>query len=445
MGQLRFDRRHVLRALAVLGGGSLLELACRSSTDVSRPAPVVTPELPRPRHLVLFFMRGGMDAVLTTAPKRSNEVDEQVDVPYQASEIFTVNGKQYGPQLRPLERHLGDVAIVNGVYAGSLQHAYGAAQLLRMKQRVTFDVPSIGEVIGGHFHRHPLTSVALGKVEPTPGTHPPGLLSCTVKKFSANERDLCDEMTDMSREELGLAAEGLERLSTTPDGGPEVRASARDVAALFRRLESGTVPKPTFETWLPEIPVEQRNIFDMPRNEFIQRDVQRALWFLENELATCVTVQPRNLDWDSHTGNIKQQAQMNGAFFSVLARFLDELKVRRNAHGTLASQTVVVMASEMGRLPKLNDQRGKDHFLEMPMLVIGPRVNSHDEHGGGAIYGSLGRRLEAQPLDRMTGRASATGSIPTLSDVGATLLAAFGINPRQYGHTGRPLGFLMNV
>lgn len=442
-------RRHVLGGLAGLAALGWLT-GCRSNAvkadPARRPSTALGPS-PRPRHMVLFFLRGGIDSILTTCPRQASEVDEHVDLPYSASEIFSVNGKSYGPHLRPLERHLGDMAIINGVYGGSVQHDYGAIQLLRMQTRTRADVPTIGEVIGRHLGLHPLATVAMGQGPQAAATgvglHPPGELSCTS---GGADRNLCDDVIDMTPEQLQLAAEGLESLAASPGVGADVDRNARGVAMFMRRLAAG-VPKPRQEVWMPEVPmaVRAKHPLGMPMNTPSQHDCQRALWLMENELATCMTIHPRGVDWDTHVNNFTAQGTHSGAFFPVLARFLDELKVRKNAHGTLASQTLVVVTSELGRLPRLNDQEGKDHFPEFPSMLIGPRIKAHDADGPGAVTGQLGRRMEALPIDMKTGKASATGFRPTLNDLGASVLALFGIEPRAYGYRGTPLDFLVEV
>jgi hypothetical protein len=439
-------RRQLIQTLGALGLASAVRVStgCRPSQEGPRP-PVAHQPVTRPRHLVTFFIRGGIDAILTTSPRKQSEVDDKVDVPYPASEMFTVAGRQFGPHLRGLERHLGDVAIVNGVYGASVQHDYAGTQLLRLKTRVTYEVPTIGEVIGGQLAQHPVTAIALGRVD-IPAEHPPGLLSCVAGGYHqrATGHDLCDDITDLSPDQLALAADGLEQLAASPQADPGTTRSSRSIAQLMRRLAAG-VPGPRMEAWIPELPPEERNAFEYPENGSVQRDCQRALWMLENELATSLTIQPDRIDWDSHTENFKWQTRMSGAFFPVLARFLDELKLRRNSHGTLASQTLVIVTSELGRLPRLNGQQGKDHLPEFPMMFFGPGIRTRDPDGGPLVAGHLGRRMEATPIDRITGRPSATGAVPSLDDIGATVLAAFGIAPRNFGYTGQPLDFLLEA
>jgi hypothetical protein len=51
--------------------------------------------------------------------------------------------------------------------------------------------------------------------------------------------------------------------------------------------------------------------------------------------------------------------------------------------------------------------------------------------------------MEAAPLDLSTGVASATGAIPSITDVGVTLLEHFGLAARPLGYRGNKLEFLV--
>ena len=436
---MRLHRRQFMHALTTLW-------ATRFVGGCGRTAQSPTGAHNGLRHFVFFHARGGVDSILTTAPKMPNEVDEHVDLPYSPSDIVSVAGKPYGPHLRGLEKHLSDVAILNGVYTGSVQHDFGGIQINRMKQRTTPGAPTIGEVIGSHLanlNRTPLTSIALGTTDSEVG-YPPGLLQCTLPELDPKVNDLCDDMFNMTPDQLQTVANGLDELALSSEVDPTITRSSRSIAALMRKLVG--VPKAKEEEWLPEIPPSEISATTQrPRRAPIIRDCQRALWMLENELTTSVTILPRLLQWDTHTFNLDLQRKMSEAFFPVLARFLDELAIRRNSRGTLASQTLVVVASELGRSPRLNDRKGKDHLPEIPMLFWGPGVKTGDEVGPGARFGAVGRRMESLPINQTTGRESASGARPTLNDVGTTVLAAFRIEPRSYGYHGLPLPFLMEV
>jgi hypothetical protein len=100
----------------------------------------------------------------------------------------------------------------------------------------------------------------------------------------------------------------------------------------------------------------------------LQQDLQRALWAIENDLVVCcqVSVDRYGQPWDSHWDNHRVQASTSRSTIPLIAQFLRELGERRNAHGVLADQTLVVLGSELGRFPRLNGAQGKDHWPEAP-------------------------------------------------------------------------------
>ena len=143
----------------------------------------------------------------------------------------------------------------------------------------------------------------------------------------------------------------------------------------------------------------------------------------------------QSMEWDSHFRNADWQAKNSLVFFPLLAKFFDELHRRRNAHGTLADNTVVLVMSELGRYPYLNGDNGKDHFPETPAMLFGRLFTA-------CVFGATGLELEALPVDLATGRRHANGHHMTLDDLGATLLSAFELDPLRFGYTGRDLAFL---
>ncbi len=451
-GPLMYARRRVrpvsISRRKILSGflAAAALASCRGRRPASRAAGPDRPLPPRPRHLVLIAMRGGLDAVLSTSPKRPGEVDASVDVPYAPGDVFEVNGHRYGPHLRPLAPHLGSFAIVNNVHVGTVQHETGEPQLVRLRTRVGTAVPTAADVIGWYREGPPLGAIALGGRLWDASSA--GMLDCTARRIlSGEDRDLCDALLALPPDELHRSAEALDHLAAGAHlaagsgGAPETRRHAGDMAALLRRIAA--VPPFREETWVPETEPGERMFFNAPRIRFIARDLQRTLWLLEHELVACVNVGCRELEWDSHVHNLVWQTRMNAAYFPVLARFLEELHRRRNRHGTLAEQTMIVMGSELGRHPRLNDHGGKDHFPETSLFLAGPNVRTAGRLG--AVYGATGRRMEGLPISPATGMPDRSGYVPTLDDVGATVMAAFGIDPLAHGYTGRHLPFLVDV
>ena len=123
----------------------------------------------------------------------------------------------------------------------------------------------------------------------------------------------------------------------------------------------------------------------------------------------------------------------------ALAYFFGELARRRSrSGGVLADEVGVVISSELGRFPILNDAAGKDHLPELPMVLAGPGIRPGQ-------YGETDGRLLGTPVSPRTGRPgrSRRDFVPTLDDVGASILHWFGLeDTRSFGYDGRQLDFL---
>jgi hypothetical protein len=125
--------------------------------------------------------------------------------------------------------------------------------------------------------------------------------------------------------------------------------------------------------------------------------------------------------WDMHDRYFAIMQDRHGWMFDrALSALLDDLESR----GLLAT-TLVVAVGEFGRTPKINDKAGRDHWNNCySALLAGGGVQ------GGRVVGSSDRRAE-HPVDRPC----------TPADLGATILAALGVNAADLTGLGlTPLG-----
>ncbi len=136
--------------------------------------------------------------------------------------------------------------------------------------------------------------------------------------------------------------------------------------------------------------------------------------------------------WDSHTTNDDKQNVLFGDLFDNLNTLLFLLETYPGEHGgTLLDETTVVVLSEMGRTPFLNNGGGKDHWPFTSVMLIGSGIQ------GGATAGAYDDRwFGAAAEDDLEGPAFECG------DLGATLLALGDIDPGDHT-TGSPIEALM--
>jgi hypothetical protein len=388
----------------------------------------------RPRYYVIMLLGGGFDAIYTTNPKVAADLEPGIDLPYTQDEIVDAGDLQLGPHFAPLARWSKHMAIVNGVKVGVANHETASTQFNRMRTKAKDSMPSLLDVIAGYRDEQPLGCVTMGPM--VYWDYSSGFLGAPEKIVTAraaidpNNRNLFDEIdaTDVADlERLAKIYRQDARRLRVSNASPERLTTAQnldDCAALIQRLP--TIPRFELRQW-SQIPARQN----------LARNLQRILWLFENDLASCVYVRLGFAEWDSHYSNVFRQTEWNAHFATQLDQFLTELAHRRNAHGTLMSNTLVTIGSEIGRFPRINSDQGKDHFPEVSMMFLGSGIR------GGNAFGHTGREMEAQPISRKTGRQVDAGGVSVvLDDVGTTLAHIAGVDAARHGYFGRRLEFL---
>jgi hypothetical protein len=379
----------------------------------------------RPRYYVQICMHGGIDAVLTTAPKVRGDVDPDIDVPYGPEKIVDTGAVQLGPTFAPLAALDVPFAVLNGVQVRTVSHNSGSEQTMRMRTSVTRRMPALLDLIGSVRADQPLGWYALGAARQE---YAPNWFGDT--KLS-KKKSLWEAIDAASPDDLGLMAKLLSENAQTltsvgGDRALRTGANVEQCAALFRRLRE--VPPFHSEQWSTD-----------PVAQVYAQQFQRILWTLQHDLTCGVFLSPAILAWDSHYDNLLKQTRETSSFIPMFVRFVGELERRSNLAGSLMSNTLLVLGSELGRFPRLNAEHGKDHFPEAPLLFLGAGVRSARKKG--ITFGHLGRQMQSLPISLKTG---STGSHPlVLDDVGTTLLHIAGLDPELYGYGGKLLEFLL--
>jgi uncharacterized protein (DUF1501 family) len=237
------------------------------------------------------------------------------------------------------------------------------------------------------------------------------------KHLDAADPDDLRQLATVLEREAGAAGRATAAQRTTA-------THAHDMATFFRRVAAA--PRFAVDAWgHPE-----------EGDYGAATDLQRALWLFENKLARCVTVTLGKQSFDSHYFNTLNQEDATGYLAFVLDKLFGALE-RRSVDGrSLASQTVVMVSSEIGRFPQLNHGQGKDHFPQAPYLFYG------EVFATGVAFGATGRDMAALPVTLATGRPTKGGHVLRVDDIGSTLLALDGIDPELHGYTGARLRFL---
>jgi hypothetical protein len=114
--------------------------------------------------------------------------------------------------------------------------------------------------------------------------------------------------------------------------------------------------------------------------------------------------------------------------FTVLADIGADLEA-----AGLLEETLVVVVSDMARIPFINYDDGKDHWPHTSMLLFGGGLN------GGRVYGGTDDTLESSSVDLATGEVFAKGQQLKYDHVCAGILTACDIDPGEWLPNVEPL------
>jgi uncharacterized protein (DUF1501 family) len=425
-------RRQILSGAGAGLVASLLDPAAKRIAAARTPGT----QAKGPRYWLCIVPAGGMDAIYTTDPRTRNEVASGVDVPYKPAEIIEAGGMRLGPLFGGLKAWAGRLAIVNGIAVNTANHHTGLLQLARLRTSTTRWTPSAFEIIGAHRDGTAVGCLSIGAQyataytpsmfgEPDDGAYGP--VGTTLFKLLDK---LAPEELELAGRVMAEHAASLARSAGRSERDASARAAAEQAGAFLRR--AATLPAFKPEPWLAP-PVSQfEGLLGLSAR------VQRAVWCLEHDLVATATVYTGGA-WDTHTRNAQIQTKLTPYLVAILDRLFGELDRRSNAHGPLSEQTAVLVASELGRFPYLNQAQGKDHFPQTSMLLYGKPFRA-------GKFGDTGKQLEGIAVSASTGRAGGDSPEPLrLDDVGATALLLAGIDPEKYGFTGRRLDFLVEA
>jgi hypothetical protein len=210
---------------------------------------------------------------------------------------------------------------------------------------------------------------------------------------------------------------GLEREFVTqhPGVAPDSHQTAYDRAVRLMHSAAARAFN------LDEEPALLRDAYG--RNQFGQgcllarRLIERGVPFVEVSLGG---VNGQVFGWDTHAQNFDEVKRLSGVLDPAWGTLMDDLRARG-----LLDSTLIVWMGEFGRTPKINPQRGRDHFPNAWSTVL----------VGGGLRGG-----------QVVGKTSPDGNTVidrpvTAADFLATVCLALGIDPLKQNdsNVNRPI------
>jgi len=398
----------------------------------------------RPEFLVVCIAEGGWDPLMSFDPKSPDLAVDGPWVDFAASEYTrTYNDNQF-VQLNDEHRLSvtnffelwGDrTAVVNGLWQGSIVHEPCRIRLLTGTTQAKH--PDFATRFGAWAGAdNPIGSIDFS------GLSYAGALSATTGRVGS--RSQLKALLDPDAAYGPPAGESGRRPLYQPSTADHdrVRGVIEQRAAALRSLRGeGGANDQRLDDLMTSIERQARlrdnaqsfvGGLDLASIPALEDQVPLATNLLHKDLCRAVTLK-HELDWDTHTGNMRQHANYS-SFFRAVNTLLDDLHSKG-----LLDRTLVCVLSEMGRTPRLNAAGGKDHWTHSSQLLIGAGVK------GGHTYGATDALVESMKMDLASGDPTgsaqdsrAAGELLKYDNFAAGILQHLGLDPGEVYPTVTP-------
>ncbi|MDD9935725.1 MAG: DUF1501 domain-containing protein [Myxococcales bacterium] len=405
------SRRQMLKASAAT-------LACASLPGGWAPARAQSSSAAR--KLIVVLNNGGWDPTYALDPKPGSSI---VDTPEGEIRQFgnhAVLTNATRPAVDDFFTRYGDItAVVNGLQVRSFVHTDCIKRILTGSPSET--TPDLGAItafelgrelpvpylaLGGQARGGPLAAITgrtgttnqlAALIDPAAGyPRPGGVLPEIGLVPSDGEQALVREYLDAS----------AARLQATRGARGYNRRRVEDFMSSLQRAEQ-------LRAFARTSSVGERDY-----TQDLQIQIPLAVRALGEGLS-CTTLLQTD-DWDTHDDNSEQDMLHQGLFASLIT-LVESLE-----QAQLLDETMVLVISEMGRTPRLNNDGGKDHWPVTSAMLLGAGV------GGNRTLGGTSDSFDALSVDLATGETASDGNQLQAANFVAGVLEAQGVDPAAY-------------
>ncbi len=362
-------------------------------------------QYPPQRRLVWINMSGGWDILEITDPKPASTSGIDMMYDWGAAQALAGGGAndKIGRWLINTAAMGQDVVVVRGLNMGTTSHMAGAVYMDTgvLSNSGNVNAASIPAIVASE------STATIPIIQLNGGMDPQidrGLLS-PVSVVRAQNLDLYRSMypegTDAVEQKmlvLNYLNSSIARAKAKTGDHDRLKAVASAQSKIQTQVADNVGSK-------LELTNDDRTAFNInaPRtmNNGMRDAFALSLKLLKNNLVTCLNLGVGG--FDTHAGQERSMQPVVESFDFLLARFVAELRAANQLDNTL-----IVLYSDFGRTPKVNNNAGRDHWPVGGALMIGGGIQ------GGRVVGATDDNLRALSINRDTGAAETGGSF-TLS------------------------------
>ena len=333
------------------------------------------------------------------------------------------------PERRPAVAQLFDrwskrLAVVRGVWVGSLSHWMGRSRILTGQddRRATDWITQVGAALmgdrplgivdlSGHARFGDLSAVSLragrrGQL---------GQLLIPERRLPLGDGSPRPTLPRRDDDDVAIDAWLADRAKVDPRRGFG-RAWARSLDARIQARGQA-------EALLAEVPAWSATLSG---DSGLSGQVDLAVALLDNQICRAVLLDSGH-SWDTHADHGRQHGWYQ-SLFAALGQLLSGLY-----DSGLLDETLVVVVSEMGRTGARNSEDGTEHWPYTSVLLAGADID------GPGLIGATDEALVGRPVDLVRGTLASSGGALRYDHLVAGIVAAVGVDPAWVVPNAAPL------
>lgn len=324
------------------------------------------------KRLIYLFMNGGMSQLETLDPKPGHK-----NMGPTKTINTNVDGLQFAHHFKNLSQHADKMAVIRSLYTtagvhfngdylmhtsydarNTIRHPGMGAWALRLKGTLNPNLP--GSVfIGSNSRIHGGGGFFEPEFEPLVINDPESGLQFSQRRPDMNEKLFNDGLQLMNE---------LDRKFTKKYNHKNVRAHSEMYEQATRLMSSKDLE--AFD--LKKEPKEKLTAYG---DSYFGRGCLLARRLIERDVRA---VEVNHGGWDTHIDNFVYQPERAAELDMALSALLTDLEERK-----LLDETLIVLTTEFGRTPQINQNFGRDHYPQaFSVALMGGGIK------GGTVYGA---------------------------------------------------------
>jgi len=401
------NRREFLAGIATAAlGVSIMPGAMDAATTGGG---YVKPKNPKAKNVIFVYMNGGMSHIDTFDPKTNSEV-KGISSPIKTN----ADGVQISSLLPNLAKQADKLAIIRTMAQKTGAHDQGKYVMhTGYSMRPGTSHPHMGswaQYFLGRRNKTMPDSVLVNSGNPGPGFFPPDHAPFPIGDAAKGIKDLLPKINPKTFNHRVQLAQKFSRVFEQYFPHDDVRAYAQFYDETVKFFDDKTVAA-----------------FDINRESKAARALYGTSKFSNGLLLARRLIEHKvryvevsHGSWDGMHNGMAAGEQRAGEVDAPLAALFQDLQQRG-----LLKETMVVITTEFGRTPKINQRGGRDHFPGAFSAVLA---------GGGVRGGQAIGQTNEQGIKRVKGRKVSP------ADLHCTIAHALGLplGDRIHGSGGRP-------